>query len=207
MQNYLDFLLERLQKELPAQKAHELLSPPFRFDEKNKFVPNQNTKQSAVLILFYPKDDVWYFPLMLRPKNSGVHSGQVSLPGGKKEENEELLDTALREAKEEMGIIIEKNQILGNLSQLYVPPSNFLILPVVAYTYQKPTFILNEDEVDTLIEMPFQTLLKDNIIQTKMMNTRYMQSEVPYFDFDNHTIWGATAMILSELREICKEFV
>ncbi len=205
MQNYLESLTERLKKELPAEKAHVLLAPPFRFSEKNRYIPNEKTKQSAVLVLLYPQNNIWYLPLMVRPQNSGVHSGQISLPGGKKEQNEDLIDTALREAWEEMGILIEKKQILGQLTELYVPPSNFLILPVVAYSLEKPNFILNKEEVETLIEMPFDTLLDENIIKTKNITTQYMSSDVPYFDFENHTIWGATAMILSELREICKE--
>ncbi len=197
-------LQKKLQNPLPAEDAHILLAPPFRFAKENlaKFVPNETTRTSAVLILLYPHQNSIFFPLMQRPNNSGVHSGQISLPGGKKEESDEdFLATALRETEEEIGVIVPKNNFLGELSPLYIPPSNFLVYPQVAFLDKRPDFLPN-DEVAELLELDILDFVKNDYLKTKVIEASYMKGEMPYYDVLHKTLWGATAMILSELKTI-----
>lgn len=198
---------ERLNlKPLPGQEAHFKMAPPMRMDDRLRYVPNEQTKISSVLILLYLHEGKLYFPLIVRPENSGVHSGQVALPGGKKdEEDEDLMATALREAWEEIGVNIHRTDVIGQLSEIYVPPSNFLIYPFIAYIDHQPDFQPSTHEVARLIAVSVDDCLAEENRKNKEITTKYMKAEVPYFDVAQVEIWGATAMILSEFSEIVKE--
>ncbi|NJO03394.1 MAG: CoA pyrophosphatase [Bacteroidia bacterium] len=114
LDNFTYWLKNRLQRVLPGMSAHQRMAPPSRFVDKKRYIPNEKTRQGGVLILVYPHEDRWYFPLILRPENTGVHSGQVALPGGKMdEEDNDIIDTALRETEEEIGVAVARSQVLG----------------------------------------------------------------------------------------------
>lgn len=198
-------LKNALQNPLPAEEAHIKLAPPFRFAKENlaKFVPNDTTRESAVLILLYPYKNSIYCPLMQRPQNSGVHSGQISLAGGKKEDTDvDFLATALRETREELGVEVPKNNFLGKLSPLYIPPSNFLVYPQVAFLDKRPDFLPNE-EVAELLELDILDFVQQDYLSKQIIQASYMKGEVPYYHVLGKTLWGATAMILSELKMVC----
>jgi 8-oxo-dGTP pyrophosphatase MutT (NUDIX family) len=167
-----------------------------------------NGIKSSVLILLYPYSGENEISIVLiqRPIYEGVHGGQISLPGGRFEEHDyDLKATALREAKEEIGIDPEKIITIGVLSELYIPPSNYLVLPVVGYALERPLFKPDPQEVAGIIETKLNDLVNDDNILTKEIYVRPGLSVFgPCFEIDNHTIWGATAMILSEFKEILK---
>jgi len=149
-----------------------------------------------------------YTVLILRTSDHGVHSGQVSFPGGKKEESDRSLeDTALRETEEEIGIKKNDVKVIGHLSELYIPTSGFLVQPFVGYLNKKPLFHPDKNEVQKLIEVPLFLIMDDGIVKETTIlksKTRNQKSEIriPYFDIHGEVVWGATAMILSELKEI-----
>jgi len=165
-----------------------------------------DVRTSGVLILLYHKDEVLYTVLMQRVEDGKTHSGQMSLPGGKREpEDKDITDTALREAWEEVGIIREEVTVLGKLSPLYIPVSNFVVNPVVAYSETIPVFRTQASEVAAILEVPLGELFRDSIkrnIQVKPSSSPNLTMEVPAYLAYGKVIWGATAMILSELEVI-----
>ncbi len=201
-------LLEnRLQKPLPGRSAHLKMSSLARIRELRRFTPSADVTQSSVLILLYPLHGTIGLVLMQRPEYQGVHSGQISLPGGKYEETDEsLIYTALREAKEEIGIDPVQVQITGQLTEIYIPPSNFMVTPVVGYQASEPRFIADPKEVAKIIEITLDDLLTPANRQMKKIKISLGFSlKVPSYFIDGNIIWGATAMILSELSEIILE--
>jgi len=143
---------------------------------------------------------------MLRASYDGAHSAQISFPGGKKELTDtDLKSTALRETKEEVGIPENDIYIVRELSKTYIPPSNFWVSPFLAICKKTPTFILNH-EVEKSIEVAVSDLINDNSIISKKMSTSYMKNiDVPCFKLNNYIVWGATAMILSEIKDLIAE--
>lgn len=197
-------LENRLSEPLPGKEAHLRMSPQpvdlKRFEPK---LP-ENHRKSGVLILLYPEAGGSYFPLIKRPEYPGVHSGQVAFPGGKMEpEDETIIQTALREAEEEIGIDRSKVTILGNLSDLFIPTSNFLVSPVVGFTDQQPDLIPEEKEVSRIISTELLRLFDPRAKKQKVLELRpNLLLDTPYFEIDGEIVWGATAMILSELIHI-----
>jgi len=193
-------------KNLPGYRAQFKMAPQFREhpSETKRFHPN--ARKSGVLVLFYPVQKDIKTILIQRPKYDGVHSKQVAFPGGAMEEaDSSLIDTALREANEEVGINTDQVEVLGNLTELYVPPSNFLISPVVGYSLERPEFKIDPFEVAETIEIDISILLDDSIVKEKTIHVREdVALQAPYFEIDGRTVWGATAMMLSELKEILK---
>lgn len=193
-------LKDELQKPLPGMKGQLKMAPKpvnntrFNFDHLN------DVKLGGVLILLYPKNGSIYMPLTERNKYPGVHSGQISLPGGKKERQDaDLIETAIRETTEEIGVPSEAMHVLGNLSELYIQASNFKVLPTVGYVTQSPKFINDEREVANLLEVKLDDLLNPEIQFSKQMKVRSdLELYIPYFDVQDQMVWGATAMILSE---------
>ena len=163
-------------------------------------------RKGAVLILLYPHQDKINTVLTLRPSYDGVHSGQVSFPGGKLEpEDESLAAAALREAEEEVGLDRNEIKLIGNLSNLYIPPSNFLVSPFVGIMDKKPLLKKDDREVEKIIEVPITYFLDESIKGRKMITPReFVSFETPYYDVEGHTVWGATAMMLSEMMELIK---
>ncbi len=164
-------------------------------------------RESAVLILLYDDGGEWKFPLIQRPTYNGAHSGQISFPGGKYEkEDESLIHTAKREAHEEIGVKPEVVNVLGELTDLYVPPSNFNIRPVVAMACETPNITMDEREVEQVYHISVEDLLNKELRKQKDVkvgdNVRF---NVPCFEFGQAIVWGATAIILEELAGILEE--
>lgn len=190
-----------------ALDAHLKMAPLERVQYlQNYDYSAQNPKASAVLSLFYPKNNTAHLLLIVRSSYPGVHSSQIAFPGGKKELADiDLKQTALREANEEVGINIADIEILKQWSDIYIPPSNFMVSSFMGITKKNPTFILQPDEVSALIELPVTDLLNDALVQNVEMSTSYATNiSVPAFVIKNHVVWGATAMILSEIKETLK---
>ncbi|MEY4541675.1 MAG: hypothetical protein RLZZ306_3432 [Bacteroidota bacterium] len=201
---FINKLKTRLQQPLPGLMAHDLMASETRLKLKLP-APNERTRESAVLILFYPSDNQTFLPLILRPQYDGVHGGQMAFPGGRAEkEDENLIRTALREAQEEIGIRISDVTILGTLTKLFIPPSNFFVQPVIGYMARKPDFYPDPREVDKVIEISLEDLENPKIIGRKILNVRGMEVDTPFYDILETTVWGATAMMISELLIVIK---
>ena len=201
IQSYLRFALSH---SLPGEKAHRLLLPSGR--KLKPVTSDLSVNQSGVLLTIFPDNDQLYTCFIRRPETMKNHAGQISFPGGRQEKQDpDLIATALRESNEEVGIIPSDIDILGRLSPLYVPVSNFFISPVVGWSESKPDFQINHSEVDDLILVPIRELMAPEAIQTTRIELRNGHREVPCFRFNGHIIWGATAMIFSEFREILKQ--
>jgi 8-oxo-dGTP pyrophosphatase MutT (NUDIX family) len=207
---FTEFILlleDRLRKTLPGRAAQLKMSSMARIQELINIMPSPDARQSSVLILLYPLEGDIGLVLMLRPEYKGIHSGQISLPGGKYEESDEsLIFTALREANEEIGITPSMVQIIGQLTEMYIPPSHYLVTPVVGYQATRPVFTADPKEVARIIEIRLSDLMDNTKVQMKKMKLRLgITLKVPSFFIDDNIIWGATAMILSELKEIIGE--
>jgi 8-oxo-dGTP pyrophosphatase MutT (NUDIX family) len=200
-------LTERLKLPLPGSAAHEPLRATPVGDLKPKFEHLVPPKPGSVLILLYEENGLIKFPLTKRPDYNGTHAGQVSFPGGKAEKGEDFIQTALRETEEEIGVSRNDVKVIGRLSDFFVIPSNFMITPVVGYTSSKPEFIPQESEVVRIIEGTLSELLRDDAIQTKeILAAKTYRLMAPHFLIEDEVVWGATAMMLNELRTIVKDF-
>jgi 8-oxo-dGTP pyrophosphatase MutT (NUDIX family) len=194
-------------RDLPGKEAHVKMAPqPIdlrRFTTTFADPP----KKSGVLLLFYPEEGAVYFPLIKRPQYPGVHSGQVGFPGGKMEPSDpDILFTALREAEEEIGIDAGKVEVLGRLSDLYIPTSNFLVTPVVGFVQEKPSFVPEQREVARIITTELVSLFHPEVQkQTQLAVGGGMYLDTPYFAVEEEVVWGATAMILSELVQVLEQ--
>lgn len=201
---FLEHLKDALQKPLPGFSAHFSMLPPARqapdFDQiEAEFKP----KKAAVMALFYPEKNRPNLVFIKRNRYPGVHSAQISFPGGKKEPGDENdLHTALRETQEEIGVNAEKIIILGELSRVYIPPSNFLVQPVVGYVGHSPEFFPDNKEVDELLPLPFGDFFIDEAIHQTRVETHGLEMHVPAYHVQNRIIWGATAMMVAELRSL-----
>ncbi len=191
---------------LGGLNAQFKLAPKLRLKYDADKIKANNPKKAAVLALFYPDiDNKTRFLLTQRASYKGTHSAQISFPGGKVEENDNnLQETALREAFEEVGVLQSTVEIIRELTDVYIPPSNFLATPFMGFVSQKPQFIINH-EVDSIIEISIDDLLNDSSITSINMNTSYMKNiDVPTFLIDDKIIWGATGMMLSEIKDLLK---
>jgi 8-oxo-dGTP pyrophosphatase MutT (NUDIX family) len=192
--------------QLPGIEAQFKLAPKMRLEYNAKKIEANNPKIAAVLALFYPNQNNKVSLLLTKRANYiGTHSGQISFPGGKFEKSDlNLKETALRETFEEVGIFQEKIDIVREITEVYIPPSNFSVTPFIGILNDIPVFKLNS-EVAKIIEIPFPDLLDDTMLASISISNSYMkETSVPCFNFDGSVIWGATAMILSEIKELLK---
>lgn len=199
-------LTEAFTKELPGPKSHLELAPMERVDEVKRLAKPKNAKESAVLVILFPENEEIHLLLIQRTIYNGAHSGQISFPGGKVEETDvDFIHTALRETEEEIGLSVLSQQIVGKLTNIYIPPSNFVVEPFVAVIDQLNDLKLNFSEVETIYKIPISIFLDDNFIQKRDLISRSKTLySVPCFVFNDLVIWGATAMILNELISIIK---
>jgi len=199
------FLKKRLREPLPEEESRLKMAPYNRETRDVALRANPHPKPSAVLLLLYPFEGEPHTMLTLRHDYNGTHSGQVSLPGGRKEpQDPDLQFTALRETEEEVGVAHHQVEILGQLSAVYIPPSGFLVTPYVGVAQQAPAFIPDPREVKELIPAPIELLLQEHIVKTRTipLGDSGVRIKAPYFDIHGHVVWGATAMILSEFKTL-----
>lgn len=199
-QEIIERLAQGLNQPLPGQEAQFRMAPVGRPNPGKEFSIPSDARRSAVLMLLYPHREDIFMPLILRPEYGGVHSRQIGLPGGKVEpEDQNLLDTALREAQEEIGIDRRRVEILGELSMMYIPPSNFLVQPFVGVLDFRPKFIPQPTEVDELIETPISEFWQtENQGLHQISAGGFDRRDIPAFTIQGHVVWGATAMMMSE---------
>jgi len=193
--------------ELPSTSAHLKMAPLERFKMLEAGLEDtSNARKAAVMMLFYPKNKQTHLVLIIRNSYTGVHASQIAFPGGKVEViDEDLKATALRETYEEIGIHPDSITVIRDFSSIYIPPSNFLVFPFMGITTSELEFVLQEDEVAGIIELPLTMLLDNTIVIKKSITTSYANMvEVPVFQIGEHTVWGATAMMLSELKDALK---
>jgi 8-oxo-dGTP pyrophosphatase MutT (NUDIX family) len=203
MDDLIEHLRRQLDRPLPGETAQYRMAPPARPRAADAQAVIGGFRQSAVLLYLFPHDAEWRIVLMKRAADAGPHSGQISIPGGQVESGENHLQAALREFGEETGVAVEQRQLLGELSALHIPVSRFLVQPFVAHAVARPVFDPDPVEVAAIIEMPLAVLLDDSSTRHCTMQIRGRTVEqVPYFDVDGHRVWGATAMILSELKAL-----
>lgn len=192
-----------LEKELPGQDAQYKMVPAGRKRLDLNAMDHSSTKKAGVLALFVNEEDTAKLILTLRTEYDGAHSGQVSFPGGKKEDvDSSFQDTALRETHEEIGIRPDSIEVFGQLSPLYIPPSNFLVHPYIGF-YDGPNhFIPEQHEVQRVIPVDFRLFNDHNNIVEREVKARGWKMKVPAFQVNELTVWGATAMMISELKEM-----
>lgn len=194
---------------LPAEASQFKMSPPFRRELIKQYRERmKDAKRAGVMALFYPNASrETHLVLILRNTYKGVHSAQIGFPGGKFEDNDESLKhTAVRETWEEVGVPEHKIEVVKQMTEVYIPPSNFYVQPYVGITDNTPQFIKQDEEVKDIIEVPLAHFLDDTIVVTKSVATSYtVKVDVPAFELNGHVVWGATAMMLSEIKDILKE--
>jgi 8-oxo-dGTP pyrophosphatase MutT (NUDIX family) len=188
---------------LPGDRARTAMIPEYRIGEQPWAEPDA-WKDAAVLVLLYPEDGQVRFPLMLRPPNQGVHSDQISLPGGSRENGEPLESCALRETAEELGVAPSGIRIIRSLSPMYITPSRFLVQPYIGVAETRPDFQPSPSEVAALIETSLTELLDPGIHMVGSLELRGRTWRVPYYRLAGYKVWGATAMILAELEALLR---
>lgn len=191
----------RLGESLPGEHAQKLMAPSVRTSPGWK--PGKGpSKPSGVLLLLYPDDHEMSTVLMLRA-SGGPHSGQVSLPGGRKESGDKnLQDTALRETYEEIGVEAQYVNILGTLTDLYVPNSHFSITPFVGWCEKKPIFTADDHEVKKVLPVSLKDLFAPENRKEKILHYPEYDIRAPYYLVSGEMVWGATAMIISEFEVV-----
>ncbi|AWH72659.1 coenzyme A pyrophosphatase [Dokdonia sp. Dokd-P16] len=191
---------------LPGRDVQLEMAPTERLKEFEELeISTRNPRQAGVMCLFYPTPDGdTEFILILRKTYEGVHSNQVGFPGGKVElTDRDLAHTALRETEEEVGVPQSHVVITRKLTNIYIPPSNFWVQSFIGHLDHTPAFIAQESEVESLIPVPLSEFLSDTCITTQKLSTSYMDDmEVPAYKLQGHIVWGATAMMLSEVRSL-----
>ncbi|MBC8174131.1 MAG: CoA pyrophosphatase [Candidatus Marinimicrobia bacterium] len=202
---FIQALKSQLMLNLPGKSFQEQMAPVPRYITREMLSRKQNIVQSAVLILLFPDDGKWHFILTERSDRVEYHRRQISLPGGSREEGETLQQTALRETNEEIGVCRDDIVIVGKLSPLFIPVSGFNVHPFVGWAEEKPKINPDPVEVSMIHKITVQDLLEKNNLKQETRIIHNVEVDVPYFDFERGKVWGATAMILGEFREVLRK--
>lgn len=204
--NLFAMLQEQLSRQLPGFIAQEKMSPPHRRELIEANSNRHNAKPGSVMIILFPIKNAWHVVFTKRVDYKGVHGGQVSFPGGKPEKHDnDLIQTAIRETFEETGVQLSTHDVIGKLTDLYVPPSNFIISAFVSILPEAPTFNPDPQEVSSIFTPPVTHF--NNTTSIKYRNYTLADDSViaiPGYVYQNYFIWGATAMIFSEFLDIYK---
>jgi len=202
----LKYILSESVEALPAWNSHEKLSPPYRERYDMEMIKKTNPRVASVLILLYENEfGEVEFPITMRVSYDGTHSHQFSLPGGQFEEQDISLDqTAIRETVEELGVFEEDIEVVKQLSEIFIPPSNFIVYPFIGIHHGTPNFNPDEAEVEYVIPLDLEAFL-DAEFETFEKEFSGMKVDIPGYNIgDEEYIWGATAMILEEFKDILK---
>ena len=197
-------LRRRLKLPLPGRRAQVMFEPEAAFG-LHFGPPSTDTRAAAVAILMYRRGHAWHVPLTIRRPELASHGGQISLPGGMLEQDESSDQAAIRELEEEIGVAAGGVEMLGRLSPINLFSSRFYVVPWLAVVGETPRFVLNESEVAGLIELPLAALMDRTLCGRHRCEVRGTLQSVPHLAYDRHQIWGATAMILGELRMLCDD--
>lgn len=199
-------LTEILSQPLPGVAAHVKMATESRAAElQKKSNDPSKARKSAVMMLFFEENDALKMVMIRRSEYVGIHAGQMAFPGGRyEEEDRDVQTTAFREIGEEIGIPPEKIELIGRLTDIYVPVSNFLISIFVGYLPERPVYHKDDREVAEIIEIPFSDFLQPDVIKHRdfFVNGRKVSSNAPYFAVTNADVWGASAMVINELLEL-----
>jgi 8-oxo-dGTP pyrophosphatase MutT (NUDIX family) len=202
----IELLKQKLAQSRPGIKSHLKMAPEHRADELMAVRDKDfNPKLSAVLVILFHENERLKIVFIRRSEYVGIHSGQIAFPGGRYEESDaDLRVTAIREVREEIGVPDDYLEILGSLSDLYVPPSNFLVRAYVAYAHQPPVYQKDDREVQEIIEFNLEDFYQKDIIGRKdfQAHNSLKVTNAPYYEINGVIIWGATAMMMAELLEI-----
>ena len=206
MKNLIKKIQSELQKPLPGQEAQKAMAPLMHL---KRFSQNtEKARKGGVLLLLSEQNNTLNISLIKRAKDGGAHSGQISFPGGKNEPTDlNIIETAKRETYEEIGVLPETIKILGSLSSLYIPVSNYLVFPAVGYAMQKPIFKANKSEVEEIVNIPLEYFMSEKYKTKGNIQVRNYQINTPFYKINGYEIWGATAMIINEFTEIVKRIV
>lgn len=216
MQHLIDFFKIRLEKELPHHDIRKeglsdrllelLLEAEQVYARKHSVNP---PRICAVMIAFYQYKDDFFLPMMVRPSRSKVHPGQIAFPGGMQEAIDlDIIDTAIREMEEEVGVSVRRGSVLGKLSPVYIPPSNSLVTPIVSYLENPPSYTPDPREVAEVIDVKISDLQNPLNKKNKPVTLPNGEPlEMPAYHIDNRVIWGGTARMISELNKLLEEMV
>lgn len=192
-----------LQQPLPGRPVQQTMAPEPRRNNPDR--QRQPLRQAGVLFLFYARDGQVHLPFIERPRYDGPHSGQIALPGGKREAGDpDLAATAVRETGEEIGVPGPCIRVLGQLTPVYIPNSHYMVTPSVGLMLALPDFRPDPAEVKAVLEFPLALLRDPACRKREVWNIRDLDVDVPFFHVDGHRIWGATAMMLAELLEVLR---
>ncbi len=206
-QDLINWIETRLKEDLPGPEAHRRMLPTLPEGAPIRISHDNPPREGAVLMLLYEEEGDLKFPLIQRPTYAGVHSGQMALPGGKRESSDsDLYYTALRESEEEIGVYKDEITILGSLSSFFVAASNYQVLPVIGFQDSVPRFDPDDHEVEEVVIANLSDLVNnDNIKRKDIHVSNGVRLDAPYFDLSDRVVWGATAMMLSEFVHIFGE--
>ncbi|MGQ0828385.1 MAG: NUDIX hydrolase [Bacteroidota bacterium] len=197
----------RLQQPLPGEGTQFLMAPITRQKITPALIEQHSPIKSAVLILLFPSKKSIHTILIQRTEYAGVHSAQIAFPGGRLDDSDiDLKQTALRETFEEIGVKAEQVTVVGKLTDIYITPSNYLVSPFVGYINTIPDFVIDTHEVQKIITTDLFNLNNAMIRSEKMItHSGGNQVKTPYYEIEGFTVWGATAMMISELNVIVEE--
>ncbi len=198
---FIEKIKQELQRPLPGEEAQYRMAPSYRPRLTKEEILANHPRLSGVMLLLFEKNNQLCIAFTQRKQYEGVHSGQMSFPGGKKDDTDtDLLETSLRETFEEIGIERNKIEVIGHLSELYIPPSNFLVYPSVGFASGFEKFTPQQNEVEKVVEIPVSFFFdkKNANLRTEIKLFDSSVVKVPAYIFNEHIIWGATAIMLSE---------